>query len=188
MATATAQRLVTAAELLHLPDPGDGVRFELVSGVLVRMSPSSVRSNAISIRIAHLMLGFVDDHDLGAVGGSEGGFRLKADPDTVRAPDVWFIRKDRIPAGGIPDDFWPGAPDLAAEVLSPTDRTADIWRRVGEYLEAGARLVWVLDPKTQSAVAFPADSLPVIIPADGVLDGGAVLPGFVLPLREVFGA
>jgi Uma2 family endonuclease len=129
---------------------------------------------------------FIGELDLGAYGGFEGGFRLASDPDTVRAPHFWFIRKDRIPPEGLPDAFWPGAPDLAVEVLSPTDRSGDIADRSRDYFAAGVRLVWSLDPRAKAAAAFPAGRMPYFILADGELDGEDVLPGFRLPLRDVF--
>jgi Uma2 family endonuclease len=129
---------------------------------------------------------FIDELDLGAYGGFEGGFRLASDPDTVRAPDFWFIRKDRILPEGLPDAFWPGAPDLAVEVLSPTDRSGDIADRSRDYFAAGVRLVWLLDPRAKAAAAFPDGRMPYFVLSDGELDGEDVLPGFRLPLRDVF--
>jgi Uma2 family endonuclease len=130
---------------------------------------------------------FVDTHPaLGVCGISEAGFQLSANPDTVRAPDVWFIAAERIPPESIPDGFWPGAPDLAVEALSPSDRFADVLRKVKEYLAAGSQLVWVVDPKGRSAAAFgPGSPLAELLGEDGVLDGGDVLPGFSLTLRDV---
>lgn len=185
MAAATTTRLVTADELMRMPDNPEGVRYELVRGKLILMSPSSVRSNVIAIDIARRLGNYVDERALGVVGGSEGGFQLSTEPDTVRAPDVWFLAAARIPPDGIPDSYFPGAPDMAIEVLSPSDRPAKVWQRVGDYLNAGSRLVFVLDPKTGGAVAFPPDGLPVIIPPDGTLDCTSVVPGFILPLNEV---
>lgn len=184
MTTAATARLMTADELLTMP--ADGNRYELVRGVLIRMSPSSVRSNAIGIQVIVRLSDFIDERDLGAYGGFEGGFRLASDPDTVRAPDAWFIRKERISPDGLPDGFWPGAPDLVVEVLSPTDRSGDIADRLRDYLAAGVRLAWLLDPRTKAAAVFPAGRMPYFVMADGELDGEDVLPGFKLPLRDLF--
>jgi Uma2 family endonuclease len=169
-----------------MPEADDGTRYELSRGRLIPVSPSSPRSNEIAIEVARRLGNHVREHKLGRFGGSEGGFLLASDPDTVRAPDVWFVRADRVPGGRMPEKFFVGAPDLVVEVLSPTDRPGDIWRRVGEHLEAGARLVWVLDPNTTSAAVFPPDGWPILLGPDDVLDGGDVVPGFRLPLREVF--
>jgi Uma2 family endonuclease len=110
---------------------------------------------------------------------------LKRGPDVVRAPDVWFVRADRVPADGIPVSFWPGAPDLAIEVLSPTDRVGAVLRKVREYLDAGVRLVWVIDPEARTAGVFRPGRTEHFIDDDRILDGEDVLPGFTLPLREV---
>lgn len=187
MATATTQPLVTADDLWSIPDPPGSSQYELVRGVLVEASLSSTRSNEVAIEVARRIGNHVREHKLGRFGGCEGGFTLQRGPDTVRAPDVWFVRGERVPAGRMPDRFFEGVPDLAVEVLSPSDRQGEIWRRIADYVDAGTPLIWVLDPKTESAVALPHDEMPVIIPADGVLDGGDILPGFVLPLRDVFG-
>jgi Uma2 family endonuclease len=191
MATAPAihpVQLLTADDLWSLPDPpGDG-RYELVRGVLVEVSPSSTRSNEVSGEMIRRVGNHVREHGLGRFGGSEGGFTLQRSPDTVRAPDVWFVRAERAPSGRMPDGFFDGVPDLAVEVLSPSDCQGDIWRRIADYVDAGTPLIWVLDPKTESAIALPRDEMPLIIPADGALDGGDILPGFVLPLRDIFGA
>ncbi|MGH2600866.1 MAG: Uma2 family endonuclease [Dehalococcoidia bacterium] len=183
---AKSPRLVTADELLHMPEEEDGTRYELDHGRLIPMGSASPRYNEIAMEAARRLGNHVREHKLGRFGGSEGGFLLASDPDTVRAPDVWFVRGDRVPGGRMPEKFFVGAPDLVVEVLSPTDRPGDIWRRVGEYLDAGARLVWVLDPNTASAAVFPPDSMPILLGPDGVLDAGDVVPGFKLPLREVF--
>jgi Uma2 family endonuclease len=188
MTTAPTTKPVTADELWRMPDPPSGGRYELVRGRLIQVSPSSTRSNEVAIELARRLGNHIREHKLGRFGGSEGGFLLATNPDTVRAPDVWFVRAERVSSGRMPDRFFAGAPDLVVEVLSPTDRTGDIWQRVGQYLDAGARLVWVIDPTTEAAAAFPADGFPIIIGRDGVLDGGDIVPGFVLPLRELFDA
>ena len=183
MTGAASARLTTADDLLRMPDNGN--RYELVRGELVRVSPSSVRSNWIAIQIAGELSAFVRRGKFGAVGGSEGGFRLASDPDTVRVPDVWFIRAERIPPEGLPDAFWPGAPDLVVEVLSPSDRSGQIVERLNDYFRAGTRLAWLIDPRTRAAVVFHADHMPAFVTEDGVLDGEDVLPGFTLRLRDV---
>jgi Uma2 family endonuclease len=188
MATApeTTTRLVTADELLHMPPEPDGTWFDLVRGRLIRVSPSVPRSNEVAAELIMRIGVHVRPNRLGRFGGSEGGFKLTSNPDTVRAPDVWFVRAERVPSGRMPRNFFDGAPDLAVEVLSPTDRSGDVWRRVGEYLDAGARLVWVLDPDTEAAVAFRPGEMPAIISADGELDGENVLPVFKVRLRDLF--
>ena len=126
------------------------------------------------------------EHRLGVCAGADGGVRLKPDPDTVRAPDVSFVRAERIPSGGLAAGYWPGAPDLAVEVLSPSDRYPEVQRKVQEYLDAGTWLVWVVDPESRTATVFHPGGRSIFLDCDGVLDGGAVLPGFKLALNEVW--
>ena len=113
---------------------------------------------------------------------------LATNPDIVRAPDAWFVRAERVPAEGIPRDFRHGYPDLAVEVLSPSDRRADVMRTVREYLTAGTPLVWVIDPDGRWAEVFRADGTYTYLDENGALDGEDVLPGFALTLRDVFEA
>jgi Uma2 family endonuclease len=176
---------MTADDLSALPD--DGNRYELVQGELVAMSPSAVWPGIVGGRVYGLLWSFLGRNaQLGVCGISETGFRLALNPDTVRAPDVWFVQAEHIPADGIPDEgFWPGAPDLAVEVLSPSDRFVDVMRKVQEYLAAGAHLVWVIDPKGRSAAAFAPERPPLLLGEDGTLDGGDLLPGFTLRLSDV---
>jgi Uma2 family endonuclease len=129
---------------------------------------------------------FVAEHRLGVVGGADFGILLARGPDTVRAPDVVFYRADRLPAGGIPSTYWELAPDLAVEVLSPSDRRGKVLKKVGEYLDAGTHLVWVVDPRRRTAVVYRPEGEPTILGADGILDGEDVLPGFRLALAEVW--
>ena len=184
VATTSPARLVTAEELLELPD--DGNRYELVRGELVCVSPSFVWPGIVAGNVFGGLWGFLQRRRrLGICGISEAGFQLASKPDTVRAPDVWFIRAEHVPEGGVPDGFWPGAPDLAIEVLSPSDRFTDVLGNAHEYLDAGTRLVRVIDPKGRSAAVFRPDRPPLLLGEDGVLDGEDVLPGFTLRLRDV---
>lgn len=176
--------LMTAEDLFRMPD--DGWRYELVRGELIRMSPSGSRSSIVSIRIGTRFVTFVEQHGLGICGDADWGFRLASDPDIVRAPDVGFVSAARIPSEGIPPDFWPGAPDLAIEVLSPSDRFTDLLVKVQEYLSAGTRLVWVVDPEARRAFIFRPGQAPDSVGADGEFSGEDVVPSFVLRLAEVW--
>ena len=183
MTATPASRLMTAEELARLPE--DGRRYELVHGKLIRMSPSSIRPSAVVGKMMFRLSTFVERRKLGVYGSGEGGFRLASEPDTVRAPDVWFLRAERVPVGGLPDGFFPGAPDLAVEVLSPTDRFVDVLQKVEDYLRAGTQLVWVIDPEGRSAGVFRPGGMPSLLGEDGVLDGEGVVPGFTVALREL---
>jgi Uma2 family endonuclease len=176
--------LMTADELLHMPD--DGWKYELDRGELIRMRPSGSRSSRVSRKVGSKLDAFVDEHNLGVCGDADWGFRLASNPDIVRAPDIGFVRAARIPVEGLPDGFWPGAPDLAIEVLSPSDRLADLLVKVQELLAAGTRLVWVLDPETRRAFIFRPGQEPQIVNSDGELSGEDVVPGFVLRLADVW--
>jgi Uma2 family endonuclease len=182
MSAAPLPEPMTAEELMRLPD--DGNFYELDEGRLVSMPPSAYRSSRVASRV-HVRLGsFVEQRDLGAVAGEQGGVLLGRGPDIVRAPDVSFIRKERVIDTG--RGYFPGAPDLVVEVLSPSDRYAAIARKMSQYLAAGTRLGWVLDPESRTAAVHRPGREVEELPEDGVLDGGDVVPGFRLPLTEVW--
>ena len=137
------------------------------------------------MRLGMPLYQFVEQHDLGVV-LIEVGFMLAADPDTIRAPDISFLRRERLPKTGLPDFFWPGAPDLAVEVRSKTDRWSDILEKVDEYLSLGTRLVWVIDQKALEVIVFrPGNDSITVRPADE-LDGGDVVPGFRFSVSRLF--
>ncbi len=185
MANASAATLMTAEDLLRLPD--DGNQYELVRGKRICMGGTPARPAIVAANIGTLINVFVRQHRLGVCGGADFGFLLASNPDTVRVPDFAFVRAERVPAAGIPDGFWQGAPDLAIEVFSPSNRFTDVLEKVYEYLAAGARLVWVVEPEARKAMVFrPGAAPPLVLGEDGVLDGEDVLPGFTLPLREVW--
>jgi Uma2 family endonuclease len=116
---------------------------------------------------------------------AETGFVLARDPDTVRAADVAFVSRDRVPPEGVPVGFWPMAPDLAVEVVSPNDRPEDIQEKVEEYLAAGTKLVGVVYPKTQSVTVYRSLREIVVLREDDLITGDEVLPGFACPVRKL---
>ena len=177
-------RLVTAEELEKLPD--DNCRYELVAGRLVRMSPVGYLHGKIALQFAALLVRYLEGRDLGTA-VIEVGFKLASNPDTVRAPDVAFIRRDRIPPAD-PKGFWQGPPDLAVEVLSPDDRPADIREKVEEYLLRGVTLVLVVDPGNKSVMAYRRLSAPFALRAgDDLLEFDDIIPGFRCSVRDIFG-
>ena len=184
MTNAAAGTLLTADDLLALPE--DGVQYELVEGELISMSPSGSPAAIIALNVGAEVRAFVKPRKLGVCGGADWGFRLSSDPDTVRSPDCSFVRADRISAAGIAPGFFPGAPDLALEVLSPSNRMRAILEKVEDYLAAGTRLVWVLDPDKRVAHIFRPDRAPVRVGEHGSLSGEDVLPDFTLALSEVW--
>lgn len=173
---------MTADELLHthLPDK----HVELVRGVLVVRAPAGYRHGAVSATLTKLLANHVDDRRLGRVLAAETGFKLAADPDTVRAPDVAFVSRERLPD---PDQLgYPAlAPDLVVEVLSPGDRPGETLAKVGDWLNAGARLVWVVDPGRRVARVYRQDGSVTLLSESEALNGEDVVPGFACPLASV---
>lgn len=183
--TLTKEKKITAVDLYNMPNHGG--RNELVQGELVPMSPASTLHGDIAMRLGAIMWNFSDQHNLGRVFAAETGFILSQNPDTVRAPDVAFVAQDRILKEGVPETgFWAIAPDLVAEIVSPNDRMTEIQDKVTDYLAASVRLVWVVDPKTQTVTVYQSLKQVKVLIADDQLEGEDVLPGFQLPLKKLF--
>ena len=174
--------LMTADELLHVNIPGKQV--ELVRGVLVVREPPGFQHGAIMLRLGAMLLQHVDAHDLGLVVVGDPGFKLATDPDTVRGPDIAFIRRERVP-DPVPVGFAAFPPDLVIEIRSPSDRPGDILGKVGDWLSAGTRLVWVIDPVHRVAHVYRQDETQTTIGPQGALDGEDVLPGFSCALDAI---
>jgi Uma2 family endonuclease len=175
---------MTADELLrtHVPDK----HVELVRGVLVVREPAGFRHGAVSATLTKLLAQHVDTNRLGLVLAAETGFKLAADPDTVRAPDVAFVSRERLPD---PEHLgYPAlAPDLVVEVLSPGDRPGETLAKVGDWLNAGARLVWVVDPGRRVARVYRQDGSETLLTEGEVLNGEDVVPGFECLLSAILG-
>ena len=175
MAVPAQRTLLTAEELFELPD--DGYRSELIDGEMVIMTPTGAEHGVLTVRIGRLLDEYVSANELGVCCGAETGFILRRDPDSVRAPDAAFVAAARIPVTGVPRTYWPCAPDLAVEVMSPSDRLADMHAKVAEYFASGARLVWIVEPATRTVyVHRPPHDVRALGNEDD-LDGGDVLPG-----------
>jgi Uma2 family endonuclease len=173
---------LTADELLHLRVPNK--RVELVRGVLVVREPAGLRHGEIVMELSRRLANHVAAHALGKVYAAETGFTLARGPDTVRAPDVAFIKSDRVPKPA-PAGFPNLAPDLAVEVLSPDDRPADVLAEVADWLSAGTRLVWVIDPERRLARVYRADGTESGVAEAVVLEGEDVVPGFTCPFSDL---
>lgn len=178
------QAIVSAQQLLELPS--DGRRYELVAGELRVMSPSGWRHGRVVGNLHGLLWQHVSSHHLGMVFGAETGFLLGRDPDTVRAPDVAFVEARNLPDREPAEAYWPGAPDLAVEVLSPHDRTGDVDEKIRAWLDAGTRLVWVVDPQLRTLAAYRSTSDVTVYTVGQPLDGGELLPGFTCPVARIF--
>jgi Uma2 family endonuclease len=174
--------ITTAEQLLQAGDIG---RCELVKGELRMMIPPAYEHGRITFRFGYLLGAHVEPRRLGTILAAETGFLLSRDPDTVRAPDVAFVRAEREP--GPIRGYFPGAPDLAVEVLSPEDRPGSVREKVAEWLEAGTLAVWVVDPRQRTVTVHEPNHEPRVRGESECLRGGEVLPGFELPVREIFG-
>ena len=172
------------AEALH--QLGPDLRAELVEGVLVLMPPAGGDHGSVAIRVILAIAPWVHERGLGEVFDSSTGFVLQRDPDVVRVPDVAFVAAARLPA--YRRGFLEVAPDLAVEVLSPSDTFRETARKLDDYFRAGVRLVWLIDPAARSAAACRPDSGTALawVGEDGALDGGDVLPGLAVPLARLF--
>jgi Uma2 family endonuclease len=175
--------LMTAEQLLTLDLPNKST--ELVHGRLIVREPPNTYHGLLQSRLNLLVASFVHEHRLGAVFGQDTGFKIATDPDTVRAPDLAFVRQDRMALIG-PRGYAALAPDLVAEILSPDDRPGEVLTKVGEWLAAGVRLVWVIDPDRSVASVYRADGTVTTVPENGELAGETVLPGFLCQLADVF--
>lgn len=185
MSSATI-KLVTAEELLTMPD--DGLCYELVKGELKRMPPTGTEHGGVTMELAAPLHRYVKLNKLGQVYAAETGFKLESDPDTVRAPDIAFVRAERIKATGRARGYGDGAPDLAVEVLSPGNTKREMAEKIEEYFAGGARLVWVVNPKSKTIAVYRSLTDVVTLTEKDTLDGGEVVPGFQITVAELFAA
>ena len=161
-------------------------RVELIDGVIVPMPPASDWPTSVTATITILLGMHVRPRMLGRVYSAEAGFVLFPDRDTVLAPDVAFVRTERMPQGEARWHFPRLAPDLAVEVLSPSDRAADMQAKVAMYQEAGVPLVWVVDPQAQTVTVLALGQPPRVLSVTDTMDGGDVLPEFHVTIAELF--
>ena len=178
------EKKMTADQLARTSIPGKVL--ELIQGRLVVREPPSTSHGAVSANMVFEFGAFVRRDRLGQLFAQDTGFKIGRDPDTVRGPDVAFVseeRLDRIPEQGYAEL----APDLVVEVLSPGERASDALAKIGDWLAAGTRLVWLIDPRRREARIFRADGSVAVIGEDGALDGEDVLPGFSCRLATVLG-
>jgi Uma2 family endonuclease len=181
---ATANQIITAEELLRMPD--DGYRYELIRGELRKMAPAGYLHGRIAINVTTPLDHHVRDHDLGVVCAAETGFKLASNPDVVRAPDVAFIRRERVEEGGDVEGYWPGAPDLAVEVISPGDTYTEVQEKVFDWLEAGTKMVILVMPRKRAVTVYRSLTDIIMLTEHDMLDGGDVVPGWKIPVRELF--
>jgi Uma2 family endonuclease len=181
---ATTEKLVTAEELLRMPEPADGSRYELFEGELIQMTPAGARHGACCARVCLILGGYVKEKSAGHVASNDTGVFTERDPDTVLAPDLAYWRTETLPE--LPDGFAEVAPDLAVEVVSPSDTAGYVHRKVLHYLDHGVSLVWIVDPKTRTVTVYRSRQDVCILGEAEEITGGNVLPGFSHRVGEFF--
>jgi Uma2 family endonuclease len=175
----------TAADLWRMPADAP---YELWHGVLVDVLPTGLESSATGVWLVVRVSVFVESHDLGVVTGADGGYLLLSDEgrETVVAPDVGFVRWERLPGRKLTPRHCPVPPDLALEVQSPSDTPCDMQKKLGLYMEAGVPLVWWVDLGQRVVRGHRSGRPSVVLRAGDVLDGEDILPGFRLPVADIF--
>lgn len=181
---ATERSDLTLGDFAGLPEE-EGWHLELSAGRLVREPAPGARHGNLAVRFAGLLHRVGEAEGLG-VTFVHTGFALSRDPDTVRVPDVAFVSRERAPEEDPGDGFWELAPDLVVEIVSPSNSASDIQTKAVEYLEAGIRLLWIVDPATRTVTAYRSRSDIRILREGDVLEAGEVLPGLSLELGELF--
>jgi Uma2 family endonuclease len=179
----TQPKLLTAEEFFWLDD--ENAR-ELIEGVVYVAPPPGYRHGRVASTADRRFGNYVEDHELGVCCGAETGFRIRRNPDTVRAPDFAFISANRVPS----DENTPGyidlAPDLVIEVISPSDRAGYVQRKMQEWIDAGVRLALAFYPDTMRIAVHEPGHVVKILGPDDEFDGGEVLPGFRCQVKDLF--
>lgn len=165
---------------------GEIDRHDLIKGELRTMSPAGGTHGKLANRAGRFFGDFVDEHRLGTVYGAETGFILARDPDTVLAPDMAFIQTSRLPDPDAEEGFVPVVPDLVLEIVSPSDRMNDVTDTVLAYLDAGVRMVLILQPRQCLLTVHCPGRDPYILHVTDTFDGNDVLPGFRLQVSALF--
>jgi Uma2 family endonuclease len=179
----TTTHLMTAEDLFHLPD--DGFRHELIKGELLTMSPPGEEHGAVTMNLSFLLGQYVRPGNLGTLYLGDTGFKLESDPDTVLAPDIAFIRRERV--GTLSKTYRSGAPDLAVEVLSPGDRKGKVEEKTTRWLALGALAVWLVNPQTRTVDVRLVNGETRLLTENDDLTGDSIVPGFRIPVSEIFG-
>lgn len=181
----TSKTLMTADQFYDFCDRNEG-RYELVDGRVVELAPANEQHGNVAFNITGSFYIYSRQSGTGS-GGVETGYRVRQDPDTVRGPDVSFNVRSREEGVEYPlPRFVPGAPDIAVEVVSPSNTAAEMERKVAEYLAAGSQRVWVAYPSRRSVVVHRADGAAITYTGDDVITDEELLPGFSLPLADIF--
>jgi Uma2 family endonuclease len=174
---------MTAEELLIAQPPNKST--ELVRGRMIVREPPGTNHGRVQSVLNVIVGGFVRAHRLGAVFGQDTGFKIASNPDTVLAPDLAFVRKERIHLIQ-PRGYSALAPDLIAEIMSPDDQRMTVVAKIEDWIAAGVNLAWLIDPEERTAEVFRSGGMTSSIAADGMLEGEDLLPGFSCPIAELF--
>ncbi|MEZ2246758.1 Uma2 family endonuclease [Microcoleus sp.] len=182
--TPAEEKVWTDAEFMALNR--DGHRYEIVNGELIDMGNRSAKHGYVCSILMILLGGYVHIQKLGAMFDSSTAFKMKS--GNKRSPDVSFMAKERLQGlEELPDGFLEGAPDLAVEILSPSNTVAEIHNKLVEYFENGARLVWVINPKEKYVLVYRSSQEPDrLLKSVDSLDGEEIVSGFTLPVAELF--
>ena len=180
----TAKKLMTASELMALPD--DGNRYELIRGELITMAPASAPHGGVTDRIGRRIGNFVEAHNLGRTYAAETGVFIEHDPDTVRAPDYAFISRERIAGASVSSGYSEIIPDLVVEVVAGDYRSSVVDAKTRMWLDAGVRLVLVAYVGSEEIAAHYDDATVERFGIDDTFTCGAVLPGFSCPVSDIF--
>lgn len=179
----TAQKVTTAEELLEMPD--NGCRYELLRGELREMSPTTWDHGDVLLSIGARLRAYVRDHGLGGVAAGDTGFIVSRDPDTVLAPDVAFLRLERLPTERT-QGFMEGVPDLAVEIVSPNDRHVEVQRKALAYLRWGVSQVWVVEPESRTVSVYSQGPRVTLLQESDTIEGGDLIPGFSCNVADLF--
>lgn len=180
----TRKATLTAEELLRLSTTGR--RYELVKGELFEMPLAGGRHGSVAMQIGTALGSYVWANELGEVFAPGTGFIVRRDPDTVRAPDAAFVAKERLPRGELPHGYLEMVPDLAVEVVSPGDSAREVREKVADWMGAGVRLLWAIDPAARSVTVYRSTDDFDVLSEDDTLDGGLVIPGFSANINDLF--
>jgi Uma2 family endonuclease len=173
--------LAAEADVVRILDSDHKRLVELIDGVLVEKAVGQYESEVV-FWLIHFLSNYLDRNPIGKGFAPDAPHRVS--PRQIRLPDASFVRADRVPAGR--PAVLPTSPDLAIEVLSPSNTQKEMRRKLRDYFAGGTRLVWYIDPDTQTARVYTSEHDLTDLPTDGALDGGDVLPGFTLPLATLF--
>lgn len=184
MAVNTTTQVVTAEELLQFPR--DGYRYELVEGNLRMMSPAGGRHGRLAYKLSLILGKHVEAHQLGVVFAAETGFRIDTDPDTVLAPDVAFVKQSRYLEYQNEIGYLPLAPDLVVEVLSPSDRFSRVEAKTLAWLDAGCKLVLIVDPESETIQAYRSRQHIQIFETNETVDCGDAVAGWTFAVADIF--